>query len=90
MALAVGSFLRRLRRDVRANTLAIVAAALVPLAGMVGGGLDISRLYLTKTRLQHACDAGALAGRKAMGGGSWNTAASNVAAAASNVAAAAN
>jgi len=79
MALAVGSFLRRLRRDVRANTLAIVAAALVPLAGMVGGGLDISRLYLTKTRLQHACDAGALAGRKAMGGGSWNTAASNVA-----------
>jgi len=44
MALAVGSFLRRLRRDVRANTLAIVAAALVPLAGMVGGGSTSSAL----------------------------------------------
>ena len=61
----------RLRHDVRANTLAIMAAMLFPLAGLVGGGIDISRLYITKTRLQHACDAGALAGRKAMGGGTW-------------------
>lgn len=61
-----------LSRDVRGNTIAIVAAALIPLAGMVGGGIDISRLYITKTRLQHACDAGALAGRKAMGGGIWS------------------
>src|SRR3546814_2922974 len=30
-------------------------------------------LYLAKTRLQQACDAGALAGRKAMGSGSWST-----------------
>ena len=65
-------FLERLKRDVRGNTIAIIAAALIPLAGMVGGGLDISRMYLTKTRLQHACDAGALAGRKAMGGGQWS------------------
>jgi len=65
-------FLRRLGRDVRGNTLAILAAALIPLAGMVGGGIDISRMYITKTRLQHACDAGALAGRKAMGGGIWS------------------
>ena len=64
-------FLRRLGRDVRGNTLAIMAAALIPLAGLVGGGVDMSRLYITKTRLQHACDAGALAGRKAMGGGIW-------------------
>lgn len=33
----------------------------------------MSRLYLAKTRLQQACDAGALAGRKAMGNGSWTT-----------------
>lgn len=66
-----GSFLQRLRRDTGGNTLAIMAAALVPLAGMIGGGLDASRLYFAKTRLQQACDSGALAGRKAMGGGSW-------------------
>lgn len=67
------TFLGRLARDVRGNTIAIMAAALIPLAGMVGGGIDISRMYITKTRLQHACDAGALAGRKAMGGGVWGT-----------------
>ena len=65
------SFLTSLLRDVRANTLAIMAMSLIPLAGMVGGGVDISRMYIVKTRLQHACDAGALAGRKAMGGGTW-------------------
>jgi Flp pilus assembly protein TadG len=61
----------RLAGDVRANTLAIMAAAMIPLIGMVGGAVDLSRMYIVKTRLQHACDAGALAGRKAMGGGTW-------------------
>ncbi|MCW2381686.1 MULTISPECIES: TadE/TadG family type IV pilus assembly protein [unclassified Sphingobium] len=61
----------RLGRDVRGNVIAISAAALIPLAGLIGGGVDMSRLYLTKTRLQQACDAGVLAGRRAMGSGSW-------------------
>lgn len=65
------AFMGALRRDKSGNTLAIVAASLIPLAGMVGGGVDISRMYIVKTRLQHACDAGALAGRKQMGGGTW-------------------
>lgn len=65
------SFLRNLSRNVAGNTLAIMAAALIPLTGMVGGGLDMARIYLTKTRLQHACDAAVLAGRQAMGGGTW-------------------
>ncbi len=69
---SVRAFLGALGRDTRANTLAIMAIALIPLAGMVGGGVDISRMYIVKTRLQHACDAGALAGRKTMGGGVWN------------------
>ncbi|UZK66834.1 Tad domain-containing protein [Sphingomonas sp. M1-B02] len=64
-------FLTRFARDTRANTLALTALSLIPLAGMVGGGVDISRMYIVKTRLQHACDAGALAGRKMMGGGTW-------------------
>lgn len=68
---SIRAFLGALARDTRANTLAIMAIALIPLAGMVGGGIDISRMYIVKTRLQHACDAGALAGRKTMGGGTW-------------------
>lgn len=59
--------LTRLAKSQAGNTLAIVAAALIPLAGMIGGGLDISRGYLGQTRLQQACDAGVLAGRKLMG-----------------------
>lgn len=60
----------------------MMAAAMIPLAGLVGGGVDMSRLYLAKTRLQQACDAGALAGRKVMGGGLWtnNGGAANIAA----------
>jgi Flp pilus assembly protein TadG len=60
------SFLGRLARDARGNTLAIVGAALVPLAGMIGSGVDMSRAYMAKTRLQSACDAAALAGRRVM------------------------
>ena len=68
-----GGFLTHLARHRGGNTLAIMAAALIPLAGLVGSGIDMSRMYITKTRLQHACDAGALAGRKSMGAGSWGT-----------------
>ena len=66
-------FLARLIGNQAGNVLAMTAAMLIPLRGLVGGGIDMSRLYLTKTRLQQACDAGALAGRRAMGGGSWTT-----------------
>jgi hypothetical protein len=59
-------FLARLFRDRRGNTLAIVGAAMVPLAAMIGSGVDMSRAYMAKTRLQSACDAAALAGRRVM------------------------
>ena len=39
---------------------------LVPLAAMIGSGVDMSRAYMAKTRLQSACDAAALAGRRVM------------------------
>ncbi|WP_336970372.1 Tad domain-containing protein [Sphingobium aromaticiconvertens] len=58
-------------RDVRGNTLAMIAAFIFPLLGLLGGGIDMSRIYLTRSRMQQACDAGALAGRKIMGGGAW-------------------
>jgi len=61
-----GGFLSALARDTRANTLAMMAMFLIPLSGLVGSAVDMSRLYVVKARLQQACDAGALAGRKAM------------------------
>lgn len=60
------SFKRRLLRDTAGNTLAIMAAAMLPLMGMVGSAIDMSRLYLVKSRLQQACDSGALAARRTM------------------------
>jgi Flp pilus assembly protein TadG len=61
-------FLMRFRKDARGNTLAMVAAAIFPMIAFIGSGMDMSRAYLVKTRMQQACDAGALAGRKAMAG----------------------
>ncbi|WP_203309694.1 TadE/TadG family type IV pilus assembly protein [Sphingomonas beigongshangi] len=59
-------FLSRLARDRRGNAMAIMAAFLIPLIGLSGSAVDAARLYVVKARLQQACDAGALAGRKAM------------------------
>ena len=39
---------------------------LVPLLTFSGAAIDMARLYVVRVRLQQACDAGALAGRKAM------------------------
>lgn len=50
--------------------MAMVAAAIIPLAGLIGGGVDMSRAYMARERLQQACDAAALAGRRAMTTGS--------------------
>ncbi|MEA3014857.1 MAG: hypothetical protein QOD42_3402 [Sphingomonadales bacterium] len=66
-------FLARLFRDRRGNTLAIVGAAMIPLAAMIGSGVDMSRAYMAKTRLQSACDAAALAGRRVMQNDSLGT-----------------
>jgi Flp pilus assembly protein TadG len=61
------SLLRRLARDRAGNTLALIAAAIVPILAMVGGGIDMGRSYLSQSRLQQACDAGVLAARKKLG-----------------------
>lgn len=68
------SFMRALLRDPTANTIVISAAALVPLMAMVGGGVDASRYYMASARLQAACDAGALAARRAMTTSAFTTA----------------
>lgn len=68
------SFFRRIAKDATANTIAISAASLVPLMAMVGGGVDASRYYMAESRLQAACDAGALAARRAMADDTFTTA----------------
>lgn len=53
-------------RDESGNMLAIGALGLIVTAALVGGGVDMSRAYKVQSRLQAACDAGVLAGRKAV------------------------
>lgn len=68
------SLMRKLLHDKTANTLAISAAALLPIMAMVGGGIDASRYYMAAARMQAACDAGALAARRAMTDDTFTTA----------------
>lgn len=69
--------MKTLARDVRANTLGMIAIALMPLLMMAGAAVDTARLYVVKVRLQQACDAGVLAGRKFMTNSSASTLDSN-------------
>ncbi len=68
------SILGRLRQDRGGNVLAIAAACIPPVLILVGGGVDMSRAYMTQASLQAACDAGVLAGRRAQAkSGTWGT-----------------
>ena len=56
---------------VRFRPMMLTAAAIIPVIGIVGSAVDIGRAYMAQLRLQQACDAGVLAGRRAMAGGSY-------------------
>lgn len=71
------NFLKRLGASTAGNTIAMMAAAIFPLAAFSGAAVDMARLYVVKSRLQQACDAGALAGRKFMTGTALDTNARN-------------
>jgi Flp pilus assembly protein TadG len=62
---------KHLLGDKRGNVMFLTAAAIVPVIGMVGSAVDIGRAYMAQLRLQQACDAGVLAGRRAMAGGDY-------------------
>lgn len=75
-------WLRRLNpafRDLAVNTagnvLPLVAVGTIVLAGLVGGGVDMAQAYKAERRLQAACDAGVLAGRRAVGDDGFDAAA---------------
>lgn len=61
--------LSRLLRNRKASVLPMMAAAMIPLIGIIGSGLDLSRAYMAKAKLQTACDAAALATRRHMANG---------------------
>lgn len=48
------------------NILPLSALAIFAVAALIGGAVDISRGWRVQTRLQSACDAGVLAGRRAV------------------------
>src|SRR5690242_15735983 len=61
-------FLQRLARNEAGNTLAIMAAAMIPFTILVGSGVDLAVTYMARGKLQNACDAGVLAARQSMEG----------------------
>lgn len=67
--------LKTIRANKAGSVLPIAAVGMVTLAALVGGGLDISRGYMVQNRLQNACDAGVLAGRRAVADNGLDTAA---------------
>ncbi len=67
------SLFGRIARNDHGNALIITAAALVPLLALVGSGVDMSRAYMAQARLQQACDAASLAGRRVMTGGNLDS-----------------
>lgn len=69
-------WLGRVFPNAAGNVMPLAAIGMVALAGMIGGGVDASRGYMIKNRLQAACDAGVLAGRRAVTTNGFDTAAS--------------
>lgn len=53
-------------RNRSGNILPLAAMAIFAVAALLGGAIDISRAWRAQTKLQAACDAGVLAGRKAV------------------------
>ncbi|MFN3456858.1 MAG: pilus assembly protein [Novosphingobium sp.] len=62
----MSGFLTRLHRSTTGSVLPIAAASVPVIIALIGGGLDINRVYKARNRLQSACDAGTLAGRRAI------------------------
>lgn len=63
---ALARLRRGIRRDNSGNVMMMMAIMLFVLAGFCGCAVDAARLFVVNSRLQQACDAGALAGRRAM------------------------
>ncbi|CDO37747.1 conserved hypothetical protein [Novosphingobium sp. KN65.2] len=58
------SFPAHVIREKGGNVLPLAAVGMLVAAAVVGSGIDLSRAYKVENRLQSACDAGVLAGRR--------------------------
>lgn len=58
------SWIARLAGEIGGNVLPMAAMGIIIAAALIGGGVDMGRAYLVKNRLQAACDAAVLAGRR--------------------------
>lgn len=67
--------LQRLRRNQTGNVMYLTAGLLVPILATIGAGVDLGQAYMAKSRLQQACDAGVLSGRRAMADGTFTSSA---------------
>ena len=54
-------WMRDLLADQSGSTYAMMAAAMIPMLGFAGIGIDVSRTYMAQSRLQSAVDAAVLA-----------------------------
>ena len=70
---------RKVQTDIGGVTAPAFAIMLPLLILLVGGAVDISRMFWVKNRLQGACDAAVLAGRKSISTNGYNTTAKAVA-----------
>ncbi|AXJ94284.1 hypothetical protein DM480_01025 [Sphingomonas sp. FARSPH] len=73
----VRRFAARLCGDRRGNVIMLSAFYIMVLLAVTGSGVDLGRAYAARTRLQHACDAAVLAGRRAMTSGAVDTTVTN-------------
>jgi Flp pilus assembly protein TadG len=62
----LAGYLRALLRSAQGNVLPLAAVGMLLCAALVGGGIDMSRAYRAKNRLQSACDSATLVGRRAV------------------------
>lgn len=69
----------KLRRDARGNIMYLTAGLILPIFATIGAGVDLGQAYMAKSRLQQACDAGVLAGRRAMASSTYSSTARDAA-----------
>jgi Flp pilus assembly protein TadG len=74
---AMAGYFKRLMTSDAGSVLPIVAVSVPVIVALIGGGLDINRVYKARNRLQSACDAGTLAGRKAVTTNGYDATAQN-------------
>ncbi|MEP7221879.1 MAG: TadE/TadG family type IV pilus assembly protein [Novosphingobium sp.] len=79
LVMGLARTLRNLRIDDSGNFAAIGVAGMGVALVLIGGGLDVSKSYMVKNRLQSACDAGALAGRRSVTNTGFTSAAQTIA-----------